>query len=635
MKTKILHWTSVLLASSALLLSACSEDNGKDTSDPNTNRITGAIPSEIGKMQNLFALDLSFNEFSGSIPESIGQLQRLYQLYLRHNQLSGSIPDDIGNLTNLVLLDLSENQLSGEIPNSIGNLTGLTYFVLSFNKLSGSIPPEIVNLKKLPELYLNDNQLTGEIPSEFGMMSNLERLILNNNQLSGSIPKELGDMQKLKTLHLGSNQLTGAIPPELGNLSNMREFQLGYNQLSGPIPPEICHFEHIESFYLGENNLTGNLPEEFVNVMPHSGVWHNCLSGEVPSVITEHPMWTSRAPFILPQKEGYGLWVAAYASTDYSEDGKVEILQQATEGDGVNFVLLGDGFTDRDFASGYYEQVMRKAMDNLFLVEPFKSFRHLFNVYMVKVVSKNDIFADGYETALDGYFDGTVGAGGDYEKCVEYASKISGINLSESPIVVIMNSHVHAGSNVWLTDNTAISFCPIENSLDAEEFAQVLHHEALGHAFSKFADEYWYENDAAMPDSEREILKDSHSQGWWLNVDMTADPTEVLWSKFLSDERYANEGLGIFEGAFLCGKNIYRATDNSIMRYNTGGFNAQQREVIYKLIMQRAYGDTWQYDYETFVEYDKINRSTVPVLLRRAFVAPKDFKPYPSPVIIR
>ena len=34
MKTKILHWTSVLLASSALLLSACSEDNGKDTSDP-------------------------------------------------------------------------------------------------------------------------------------------------------------------------------------------------------------------------------------------------------------------------------------------------------------------------------------------------------------------------------------------------------------------------------------------------------------------------------------------------------------------------------------------------------------------------------------------------------------------------
>ena len=33
MKTKILHWTSVLLASSALLLSACTKDNGEDTSE--------------------------------------------------------------------------------------------------------------------------------------------------------------------------------------------------------------------------------------------------------------------------------------------------------------------------------------------------------------------------------------------------------------------------------------------------------------------------------------------------------------------------------------------------------------------------------------------------------------------------
>lgn len=48
MKTKILHWTSVLLASSALLLSACSEDNGKDTSDPTPvfpDKVTLNIPA--------------------------------------------------------------------------------------------------------------------------------------------------------------------------------------------------------------------------------------------------------------------------------------------------------------------------------------------------------------------------------------------------------------------------------------------------------------------------------------------------------------------------------------------------------------------------------------------------------------
>ena len=67
---------------------------------------------------------------------------------------------------------------------------------------------------------------------------------------------------------------------------------------------------------------------------------------------------------------------------------------------------------------------------------------------------------------------------------------------------------------------------------------------------------------------------------------------------------------------------------------NTGGFNAQQREVIYKRIMKLAYGDSWQYDYEILVEYDAINCSSIPKLLRRTAEIPKDFKPLPPPVII-
>ena len=81
-------------------------------------------------------------------------------------------------------------------------------------------------------------------------------------------------------------------------------FQLGDNQLTGSIPPEICRYKNLESFYIGSNNLTGNLPEEFVNIMyANPGVWNNCLSGEVPIAITEHPNWSSRAPFISPKKK--------------------------------------------------------------------------------------------------------------------------------------------------------------------------------------------------------------------------------------------------------------------------------------------------------------------------------------------
>ena len=48
-----------------------------------------------------------------------------------------------------------------------------------------------------------------------------------------------------------------------------------------------------------------------------------------------------------------------------------------------------------------------------------------------------------------------------------------------------------------------------------------------------------------------------------------------------------------------------------MMRYNDSPFNAPSREQIYKRIMQCSEGDSWTYDYETFVEYDAINRNTV------------------------
>ena len=39
----------------------------------------------------------------------------------------------------------------------------------------------------------------------------------------------------------------------------------------------------------------------------------------------------------------------------------------------------------------------------------------------------------------------------------------------------------------------------------------------------------------------------------------------------------------------------------------TGMFNAPSREAIYKRIHRLAFGKDWQYDYETFVEYDQKN----------------------------
>ena len=48
----------------------------------------------------------------------------------------------------------------------------------------------------------------------------------------------------------------------------------------------------------------------------------------------------------------------------------------------------------------------------------------------------------------------------------------------------------------------------------------------------------------------------------------------------------------------------------SIMNQNIGGFNAPSREAIYYRINKLAYGDSWEYDYETFVQHDLAHRTT-------------------------
>ena len=329
-----------------------------------------------------------------------------------------------------------------------------------------------------------------------------------------------------------------------------------------------------------------------------------------------------------------------YESTDYTADGNVNILQIATEGKGIDIVLMGDGYSDRLIANGTYDNTMQLAMEKFFSVEPYKSYRNMFNVYSVKAVSKNEEFALGTETAFSGYFgEGTYIQGND-PRVFEYAQKaISDERMNEALIMVMMNSAKYAGTCYMYYPETgdysngaSIAYIPV--GADETTFEQVLHHEAGGHGFSKLADEYAYEEMHGIPPYMIDQYKQQEPYGWWKNVDFTNDPITVKWAHFLSDSRYANDDLGIFEGAFTYWTGAYRPTENSIMRYNTGGFNAPSREAIYYRMNKLAYGVSWVYDYERFVEYDAINRKTA-VSTHTPWRIPEDFEPLHAPVVVK
>jgi hypothetical protein len=107
------------------------------------------IPSYLGKLRTIEALDLRGLGLQGSIPSEIGNIISLKSLDLRGNDLSGTLPSELGNLVSLHSLDLRGNDLSGTLPSELDNLVSLKSLDLRGNQLSGNLRSELGNLKSL------------------------------------------------------------------------------------------------------------------------------------------------------------------------------------------------------------------------------------------------------------------------------------------------------------------------------------------------------------------------------------------------------------------------------------------------------------------------------------------------------
>ena len=305
-----------------------------------------------------------------------------------------------------------------------------------------------------------------------------------------------------------------------------------------------------------------------------------------------------------------------YVSDDYSQDGKVELLNEATKGKGIPIVLMGDGFVDEEIADSNYTRTMRQAMENLFSEEPIKSLRDYFNVYQVTAVSPRNRFDGISSTALGTVPDHqTMGIDVNTDAVMKYVKKVEGIDSINTLAVVILNTNINRGVTYMIGSNKkdynyAIALCPVIDSLKSETFRQVLTHEAIGHGFAKLADEYVRSTEGSATDKDIKELKEVHEKlGWFLNVDSEKDSTKVLWTKFIYDTEFANEKIGTYEGGYTFFKGVYRPSEESMMRSNDAPFNAPSRQAIYNKVMKMGLGKTATY--EEFVAFDREHKPTV------------------------
>ncbi|RVW18908.1 putative LRR receptor-like serine/threonine-protein kinase [Vitis vinifera] len=230
--------------------------------------------TDLGNLRKLEVLNLGYNQLTDEhLASEVGNLPIALESFSASAcQFRGTIPTGIGNLTNLIALDLGANDLTGSIPTTLGRLQKLQWFCF------GDLPA-------LQELFLDSNVLAFNIPTSLWSLRDLLVLNLSSNFLTGNLPPEVGNMKSITTLDLSKNLVSGYIPRRMGEQQNLAKLSLSQNRLQGPIPVEFGDLVSLESLDLSQNNLSGTIPKslEALIYLKYLNVSFNKLQGEIPN----------------------------------------------------------------------------------------------------------------------------------------------------------------------------------------------------------------------------------------------------------------------------------------------------------------------------------------------------------------
>lgn len=546
---------------------------------------------------------------------------------------------DVTNNQKLTTLNISGNSI---VEIDLGNNPELNYLYCEKNKISEL---ELSNNKKLKRLNVNDNNLTS---LTVNCCPEIKRLKANNNLIKEMDISELTSLfdfycsgNPLETLYVFDGQIDALFEKEIPSTTKIvvKGTEPGEDEVF-TVTPTLFDIDGYEQDIT--MTVTANMsysidsqPEWISKKSDNSGVYTFTVSANTTSssrsgeIIFKN---VNNSFLTVTVKQG----IQTYTSSDYSQDGQVTRIHSATVGKGIDVVFVGDAFADKD--QDLFNKYVKLGKEAFFTEEPFRSTKDRFNIYRIGSVSKNGIIAqEGGDTKFSAQFEQGTYVGGDNNLVNSFVkASIPSVDLTKTIIFVIINKAKYAGTCHMYSNNQAVCYVPL--CRNENEYAQTLRHEGCGHGFGKLADEYFYDSMGRIPDDEVSELKKwkGFAYGFHENVDLTSDPNTILWSKFISDSRYSGK-VGVYEGGYTYPYGVYRPTDNSIMRYNTGGFNAPSREAIYKKIMKFSEGDAWTYDYETFVAFDAPARSAEAVTRAAAQCAAVDkanFIPLAPPVMV-
>ena len=323
-------------------------------------------------------------------------------------------------------------------------------------------------------------------------------------------------------------------------------------------------------------------------------------------------------------------------------DGYVLPVQQSFRGDSIRIVVLGEGFTEEDLeVNGTYEQIMRNAARYFFTIEPYSYYRSFFTVDVLVAESQEEGIGVGSASVRNRFSTYRQSANStrlvcDHDRVRDFVHyHLPRTDSVTTCVVMVVNDTEYGGStNVYPDGRFAISMCPMSEQEAPNDLEGLIHHEAGGHGFGLLGDEYSYYADKEIPASGKQTVREAQQNGLWMNLDLTADPQQILWKDFLTDTvKYPY--VGAFEGGYYYGKGIWRPEYNSCMNDNIPYYNAPSRWLIVRRIMELS--GVEDYTFEDFVAMDWVVPppvDTVATDISRSLPS-RVLPPLASPVIVR
>lgn len=232
--------------------------------DVSHNNLNGTLPTTIGELVNLEAVDVSNNPELGA-DGCCEYADSYFKSFYGYNT---TIPTEVGNLKKLQVFRMDWSRFMRQIPTEIGHMRALKFWRMqgsfSTNQVSGSIPTEFGMLRKLVEFMMENNTLSGTIPGQITEMESLEVFQVQDNQLSGTLPANLGDLTHLSHWDTFGNKLEGDMPSSIANLGGSINYLYIQNEHTDALRNYLCR-QRIEASAVGRKYNWQVLANEYVN----------------------------------------------------------------------------------------------------------------------------------------------------------------------------------------------------------------------------------------------------------------------------------------------------------------------------------------------------------------------------------